>query len=95
MEQTSYVVKNSGKKHKIEQFDRKILHNSIVKVCLSIYTPEGQAESTANKVCDKVIIWLKNHPEVTGHDIRLIATKQLQKYHPEAAYLYEQHHITI
>lgn len=89
------IVKNSNNRRKIEHFDRNKLHDSIVAACLSVYTPEGQAEITAHAVCDAVIAWLQNHPEVTSHDIRTIAAKHLKSYHPEAAYLYEQHHITI
>jgi transcriptional regulator NrdR family protein len=86
---------NENGKHQTEPFSRERLHNSIVAACLSVYTPEGQAETTADAVCDSVIIWLKQHPEVTSRDISITAAKQLKNYHPEAAYLYEQRHITI
>lgn len=88
------IIKNSGKRQ-TEPFDRKKLHASIVAACLSVNTPEGQAEATAHAVCDAVIAWSQTHPEVTSHDIRTIAAKHLKSHHPEAAYLYEQHHITI
>lgn len=88
------IIKNNGKRQ-IEHFDRKKLHTSVVAACLSVNTPEGQSETTAHAVCDTVIAWLQNHPEVTSHDIRTIAAKHLKIYNPEAAYLYEQHHITI
>lgn len=81
--------------HKTENFDRKKLHASIVAVCLCVYTPEAQAESTAHSVCDAVIDWLQQHPEVTTQDIHTITTKHLRVYHPEAAYLYEQRYITM
>ena len=95
MELPTSIVKNSNNKRRIEHFDRKKLRDSIIAACLSVHTPEGQAEITADAVCNAVIAWLQNHPEVTSHDIRTIAAKYLKKYHPEAAYLYEQHHITI
>lgn len=79
----------------MEQFDREKLHASIVTVCLSVYTPESQAEATAHAVCDSVATWLQQHPEVTSHDIRTITAKHLKRYHPEAAYLYEQRYIII
>lgn len=88
------IIKNNGKRQ-TEHFDRKKLHASVVAACLSVNTPEGQSEATAHAVCDTVIAWLQNHPEVTSHDIRTIAAKHLKVYNPEAAYLYEQHHITI
>lgn len=74
---------------------REKLYKSIVAACLSTRTPEGHAESTADKVCDSVVIWLESHPEVTSKDIRIVAARHLKNYHPEAAYLYEQHRITI
>lgn len=88
------VIKN-GSKGQPESFSRDKLHASIVAVCLGVYTPEAQAEATAHTVCDAVIIWLQQHPEVTNHDIRTITAKHLKKYHPEAAYLYEQRYIII
>jgi transcriptional regulator NrdR family protein len=88
------VIKNNGKRL-TESFNRDKLHASIVAACLSVYTPEGQAEITAHAVCDAVINWLQQHPEVTSHDIRVVAAKHLKSYHPEAAYLYEQRYITI
>lgn len=88
------IIKRGGARPS-EQFIREKLHASIVAACLSVRTPAGQAESTAHSVCDAVIVWLQDRPEVTSHDIRTIATKHLKSYHPEAAYIYEQHRIII
>lgn len=88
------IIKANGQRQ-TEFFTRQKLHNSIVATCLSVYTPIGQAETIAHTVCDAVITWLQQHPEVTSHDIRIIAAKHLKNHHPEAAYLYEQHRITI
>jgi len=88
------VVKQGGKRQ-TELFMRDKLHASIVAACLSVRAPEGQAESIAHAVCDAVIDWLQQHPEVTSQDIRVVAAKHLHIQHPQAAYLYEQHLITI
>jgi transcriptional regulator NrdR family protein len=88
------IVKRGDKRHP-EQFIRSKLHSSIVAACLSVRSPEGHAEITASSVCDAVIVWLHQHPEVTSNDIRIVATRHLRNYHPEAAYMYEQHRITI
>lgn len=88
------IIKRGGKRHP-EPFIRKKLHASIVATCLSVRVPTGQAEAIANNVCEAVIGWLQQHPEVTSQDIRVIATKHLRIQHPEAAYLYEQNRITI
>jgi len=88
------IIKHGGKRQS-ERFMREKLHTSIVAACLSVRTPEGQANGIAHAVCDAVITWLQQRPEVTSHDIRLVATRHLKSHHPEAAYLYEQHLITI
>jgi len=88
------IIKHGRHQH-TEKFTRKKLHDSIVAACLSVRAPEGQAETTASAVCEGVISWLNDRPEVTSHDIRIVAARYLKSYHPEAAYLYEQHHITI
>jgi len=88
------IIKRGGQRQ-TERFMRDKLHKSIVSACLSVRTPEGQAEIIAHAVCDSVIIWLQQRPEVTSHDIRIVAARHLKSHHPEAAYLYEQHRITI
>ena len=88
------IVKRDGKRP-TEQFNRSKLHASIVAACLSVRSPEGEAETIATNVCDQVIIWLEIRPEVTSADLRRKATDTLQKYHPEAAYLYKHHRLVI
>jgi transcriptional regulator NrdR family protein len=93
MNQIIDVIKRGNRSS--EPFDRKKLHQSIVSTCLSVRTPRGQAETTAHSVCDEVMNWIQNKDEVTSHDIRTITAKKLKRFHPEAAYLYEQHNIII
>ncbi len=88
-------IKNIKDDNQIERFDYDRLHKSILTACLSARRPDGQAESTAKSVCDNVIQWIKQRPDITSHDIRRIAAKSLESYDPEAAYLYIQTHITI
>lgn len=88
------VIKRGGQRES-ERFMRDKLHKSIVSTCLSVRVPTGQAESIAHAVCEAVVAWLDQHPEVTSNDIRIVATKHLRIQHPEAAYLYEQNRITI
>lgn len=88
------IIKRGGLRQS-ERFKRDKLHASIVAACLSARAPEGHAEATAKAVCDGVIVWLQQRPEVTSNDIRIVATRHLKNYHLEAAYLYEQHRITI
>lgn len=88
------IVKRSGERPS-ERFSRDKLHNSILAACLSVRSPEGEAELTAKNVCDAVIDWLAIKPEVTSHDLRRKATETLFIHHPEAAYLYKHHRLVI
>ncbi len=88
------VVKRSGRRP-TEAFDRDKLLHSIRAACLSVRSPEGEAESTANNVTDAVVLWCEAKPAVTSHDIRRLASAHLHRYHPEAAYFYRQHRIII
>lgn len=94
MGSVTYIVKRQGKRP-TEVFDPAKLRASIVAVCRSVRAPEGQAEATADSVCDAVQRWLDDKPEVTSDDIRRKAATVLQKYHPEAAHLYKHHHMVI
>lgn len=88
------VVKRSGKRPS-ESFDRSKLHTSVRAALLSVRSPEGEAEMTAAKVCDTVILWLETKPEVTSADLRRKATETLETHHPEAAYLYKHHRLIM
>lgn len=74
-----------------ERFNRQKLHRGVYAACLSVRDHEGAADQTANRVCDAVLIWLEDKPRVTSQDVRRVAGRQLRRYHPEAAYMYEQH----
>lgn len=83
------IVKRGRRKN--ELFNRQKLHYGVRAACLSARSHDGEATQAADRVCDAVLIWLTDKPEVTSLDIRRIATKNLERYHPDAAYLYEQH----
>jgi transcriptional regulator NrdR family protein len=88
------IVKRSGKRP-TEAFDREKLLRSIRAACLSVRTPDGEADTTAHNVTSAVVIWLENKPVVTSHDLRRLASAHLHRYHPDAAYLYQHHRIII
>lgn len=81
------VSKRDGR---IEDYDRRKLLASIISACLSVRTPEGSAEMTAQKVSEQTEEWLAKKPEVTSADIRRKAAETLLAYNPEAAYIYKQ-----
>lgn len=88
------IVKRTPKRGN-EAFQRPKLHTSIRAACLSVRCRPGEADSIADNVCEAVIIWLDNKPEVTSNDLRRITSQKLKKYHPDAAYLYEHQHFTL
>lgn len=70
-------------------FDPIKLHKSIVEACMSVRSHEGEAHTTAERVCRAVISWLLPKHEVTTSDIRRVASDHLSVYQPEAAYMYK------
>ena len=84
------VVKRGGKRAS-EQFSRDKLHASIYAACLSVRSLDGHASDTADHVCNIVLSWTDNKPEITSADIRQQAARALEKVHPDAAYLYKHH----
>lgn len=83
------VVKRKGARS--EPFSRQKLHASLVAACFAVRSVEGEAELAANRTCQHVEAWLATHPIVTSNDLRRVAAKFLQKYHPEAAFYYSRH----
>lgn len=88
------IIKRGGQRP-TEAFGRDKLHDSIRAACLSVRSPEGEAESAASAVCDAVIAWCSTKTEVTSNDIRRKATEKLTALNPEAAYLYKHHRLVL
>lgn len=74
-----------------EKFDPLKLHCSVLAACYAVRTLEGEAHMTAQHVCEKVIEWVNTKTEITSSDIRRVTTQFLHRYHPEAAYVYENY----
>lgn len=88
------VIKHGGERP-TEHFDDHKLHSSVYAACLSVRASEGEAKRIASEVLATAKTWCQNHPEVTSHDLRRVATEHLSKYHPEAAYLYQHHRLVL
>jgi transcriptional regulator NrdR family protein len=84
------VIKHCGARP-TEAFDRIKLHTSIRAACLSVRSPEGEAETIAEHVAKNVDSWCGERSAVTSDDIRRVATRSLEIFHPDAAYLYKNH----
>lgn len=85
------VVKRSA--NHTEPYDERKLYASIYAACLSVRTPAGEAELTADRVCKDIAPWLHSKLEITSHDIRAQAAAHLRTYNPNASYLYKHHGI--
>ena len=88
------IIKRDGERPS-EQFNHSKLKKSILAACLSVRSPEGEAETIADNVSSAVAAWCETKPEVTSSDLRRKATETLEKYHPEAAYLYKHHRLVM
>jgi len=88
------IVKREGRRPS-ESFQRDKLHASIYAACLSVRAHEGEAKKIADTITDLVITWCNTKPEVTSSDLRRVAARHLQSYHPDAAYVYEQHKLIL
>lgn len=88
------VIKRAGKRT-TEDFTHDKLHSSIRAACLSVKSPEGEAETIAKIVSNLVHAWCKGKHAVTSHDLRRVASVHLANLHPEAAYLYQHHQLVL
>lgn len=88
------VVKAEGQRP-TESYQRDKLYASVLAACLSVRSPEGEAELIAQKVCDAVEKWLGAKPEVTSGDLRRKAGDALEIHHPEAGFLYKHHRLVM
>lgn len=88
--ETTEVIKCHGARP-TECFDHTKLHASVRAACLSVRSPEGEAETVAQHVVSNVGSWCHERSAVTSDDIRRVATRSLEIFHPDAAYLYKNH----
>lgn len=78
-----------------ENFFPEKIGNSIKKSCLAVNSSLGEAERYAELITREVNRWLRSKSEVTSTDLRVRSGKELKKYHPEAAFFYENYKKTI
>ena len=90
----THVVKRGGKRSS-EHFIPEKLHSSVQAACLSVRSPEGEAELIAHRIVDAVAQWCHQKSTVTSSDIRRIAARGLELLHPEAAYVYKTHEMIV
>ncbi len=86
------IIKADGT---IEEYNPHKLASSLKKSCLAVNSSLGEAEKYAELIAKELDKWLRTKSEVTTTDIRVRSSKELKKYHPEAAYFYENYKKTI
>lgn len=79
------VVKRRGH---TEDYDERKLYASLFRACTVVSVPETEAELVAAHVCHDVASWLGDKHEITSRDIFREASKHLEVYNAEAAYMY-------
>ena len=90
----THVIKQNGRRSS-EAFSEVKLHASVQAACRSVRAPEGEAVTIAEHVVRAVSDWCQDKSAITSADIRRIATRGLEIFHPEAAYLYQNHEIVV
>lgn len=93
-EQALHIIKQGGSRS-TESFSPEKLHASVQAACLSVQSPEGEASMIAGRVVDAVLTWSQHKAAVTSDDLRRIAGRGLELFHPEAAYLYQHHKLVV
>ena len=93
MAQVIDVVKHG--KRESELFLAQKLHDSIVASCRIQKSPDAIAQHAADQVCTVVVAWAADKPEITSDDIRRQASHALERYHPEAAYIYQHYNVIM
>ncbi len=83
-----HTVKRKGHK---EPFDPRKIYASVYSSCVALRMTEDEAELIAQKVESDIKETVKDAEEVTAHTIHKLVVESLKKYHPDAAYLYENH----
>ncbi len=84
----SQVVKRKGHK---EPFEPRKIYASVYAACTSLRMTDEEAELIAQKVVSNVKDTLKDTHEIDAHTIHKKVVDSLRIYHPEAAYLYDNH----
>jgi len=93
-QQSTGVIKRAGKRA-TEEFDKNKIFSSVQAACLSVRSPEGDADMIATIVSDLVDLWRSTRYAVTSHDLRRVASDHLKDLAPEAAYLYKHHQLVL
>ena len=94
MNQPVDVIKRRGSRP-TEHYAHEKVHASVLAACLSVRSPQGEAETIADRISQRVSAWVHERAAITSDDIRRIASEHLHDVHPDAAYLYKHHQFVL
>ena len=83
---TKFIVKRKGHN---EEFDEKKLYGSVYSATLNCHHTEERAEEVAENVLNNIKVWLKDHPSITSHILKLRAIRELKHIDRDIAMMYE------
>ncbi|OGY30313.1 MAG: hypothetical protein A3F35_01000 [Candidatus Woykebacteria bacterium RIFCSPHIGHO2_12_FULL_45_10] len=84
----THVVKRA--RHK-EEYDNRKVYASIYAACIAVSIHHREAELIANKVTEEINAWVSDKDELTSLGIFHVATEALERYNPDAAFIYKTH----
>lgn len=74
---------------KAKEFSIAGLKKDIIKEARLLKVPDTVAETIAEKTAEKVGKWVEKRAAVTSDDLNRQIAKELQKYHSDLAYVYQ------
>ena len=86
--QDNYIVKHAGHS---EPYDDRKIYSSVFAACIAVRESEPTAHLIADRVAKRVTESLGKKHEVTSHDLRVRASKQLWVYNEDAAWILRHH----
>lgn len=84
----NHIIKRKGHK---EPFDERKLYASVYAACTTLRVSDEEAETISQMVTDEMKEEFKNTEEIASDRLQKSTAQSLQKYHPDAAYIYKSH----
>jgi transcriptional regulator NrdR family protein len=82
------IVKRKGHG---EYFDARKIYASVFSACMTLRMHDSEAELLADMVSHEVEEQVKKLDHVTSQILHKMVSDALEKYHPDAAYMYQHH----
>ena len=73
----------------MQDFDQTKLKRELMIDARAVGIPSGAAEDFIDRSLEAASISLSNKTLITNQDLKRAITKELQKYHPDLAYVYQ------